>query len=423
MITRAVGIASLPITQLQNDLTGLQSQSTALTGMGTKFAALQSAVEGIQSAMGGASYQATVSDPAKLSVALGDGAMEGIYAVNVVNAGAYATSMTTGAWDGTGTHAYELTLDGGAHKYGITTTDNNITGVAAAINAQYSDKVRAIVVNVGSSSAPDYRLSLQAVQLGAVTPDVLDNGSALPAQYTAGAQAQYIVNNSGTTVSSSSRSVSIAQGVTVNLLSASGGNVNITVTRSTTALSEALSQFATAYNAAVDEVDKQHGTAAGALSGQTVVAGLSQSLSDIATYSSGGGIGGLADLGVTLDTTGHMTFSPFALMAADLSNSAGVASFLGSVRGGGFLKSATGSLSRVEDPVLGSIAAAESDVKNRITDTNTRIDTKQGQVDQLQQRLLEQMSAADALIAAMEQQYTYISSMFQAMDTASKQYR
>jgi hypothetical protein len=33
------------------------------------------------------------------------------------------------------------------------------------------------------------------------------------------------------------------------------------------------------------------------------------------------------------------------------------------------------------------------------------------------------MSAADALIASMEQQYSYISNMFTAMETAAQQYK
>jgi len=423
-VTRLVSLASLPITQMKNDLTNLQNQSTALTGLDSQFASLQTAVQQIQDAMGGSAFEATVSDPTKLSVSLGDGAMEGVYSVDVVSAGSYGTSMTTNAWNSTGPHTYQLTLDSGTTTYAITPTDNSIASVAAAINNQYSDKVRAIVVNVGSTSTPDYRISLQAVALGTGTPDILDNGSSLQTG-TAGAQAQYIVNGSGNTVTSTSRSVSIANGVTVNLLAGDSGKpVDITVTRSTSALSDALSTFATAYNAAVDEVDKQHGTSAGALTGETVVNDLSQTLSAIATYTSpGSAISGLADLGLSLDKNGQMTFSPTTLMSADLSNSSAVASFIGSATSGGFLQTAIDTLSSLLDPVTGTLKTGETDVQNQITDTNTRINTKQDQVDQLQQQLLEQMSAADALIASMEQQYGYISGMFQAMQVADQQYK
>ena len=52
-----------------------------------------------------------------------------------------------------------------------------------------------------------------------------------------------------------------------------------------------------------------------------------------------------------------------------------------------------------------------------------KISDKQAQVDALNERLLTQMSAADAAIAAMEQQYSYLYSMFSAMDTANKSYQ
>src|SRR5262249_32918139 len=157
---------------------------------------------------------------------------------------------------------------------------------------------RAIVLNVGSNDSPDYRISLQATKLGDLSPDLLDGATSLQNQQTTGTQAHYIVNGSGTDVYSTNRNVIIANGVSVNLLAASSAPVNITVTRSTGALSDALNAFAAAYNAAVDEVDSQHGTSSGALAGQSLVNGLSRVLSQISTYDSpGSDIGGMSGLG------------------------------------------------------------------------------------------------------------------------------
>jgi flagellar capping protein FliD len=69
------------------------------------------------------------------------------------------------------------------------------------------------------------------------------------------------------------------------------------------------------------------------------------------------------------------------------------------------------------------IKKAEVDYTSQISDITKRIDDKQAQVDDLQLRLLGQMAAADALIASMEQQYNYMYSMFQAMQTADQQYK
>ena len=47
---------------------------------------------------------------------------------------------------------------------------------------------------------------------------------------------------------------------------------------------------------------------------------------------------------------------------------------------------------------------------------------KQAQVNLLQTQMQDQLSRADALIASMEQQYTYMSDLFQAQQTANQQY-
>ena len=316
IIDRATAIASLPITQLKADQTALGDQTTALTSLGTKFTALQTAADSISQAMGGSSFQAEVSDDSKISVTLGDGAMEGNYSIEVVDAGAYATSMTSSAWvtDNGAVRTYQLSLGGVTHS--VTPADNSVGSVAAAINAQYGDQVRAVVVNVGTSQSPDYRISLQAAQLGDLQPGLIDNGTQRQAQQTTGAEAQYVVNDSGVTVSSTTRSVTIATGITVQLKASGPGDpVDFSVIRSTTALGSALASFATAYNDAVDEVGKQYGDQSGALAGQSVVRSLSQVLSQISTYTDGSQISGLADLGLDLDKTGHLTFNQLNLLA------------------------------------------------------------------------------------------------------------
>jgi flagellar hook-associated protein 2 len=199
--------------------------------------------------------------------------------------------------------------------------------------------------------------------------------------------------------------------------------VGITVTRSTSALSTALSGFADAYNAAVTEVGTQRGQTAGALQGQSIVNQLSSILSSISTYASSGEVNGLAALGLDLGTNGQLTYSPLTLMAADLSSSTGVTSFLGSATGGGFLKNATDALTSLEDSTTGLLKTAETDTTSQITKLGTTISAKQATVDAMQIQMQNQMAAADALIASMEQQYSYLSGMFAAQQTADAMYK
>jgi flagellar hook-associated protein 2 len=421
-ITRSVQIASLPITQLQSDVTTFQTQSTELTSLDSEFTALQTSIQSIDQSLSGSSFSSTISNPAVVSTTVGDGAVEGDYAIQVSDVGAYATSLTASTWASPAGAANTYQLEIGSSSYNISPADNSAASVASAINSQEGDKVQATVVNVGSNATPDYRISLQSTMLGDTPVDLQLNGTSLQTPQAVGRVAQYIVNNSGLTVSSNTRSVAIATGLTVNLLSTSGSPVDITLTRSTAALSSALTSFVTAYNASVDGVDNDRGQAGGPLQGKPVMLSLSQALSSISTYNSpGSSISGLSGLGLTLNQNGHLTFSTTSLLSTELTNAAGVASFLGSASGGGFLLQASNILAGLEDPTTGLIKTSENDFQNQITKTNATITADQNQVSLLQTNLTNQMSAADAAIAVMQQQSSYLTEMFQAQQLSSQQ--
>ena len=199
VITRAVSIASLPLTQMQTDQTTYTNQATALTGLDTTFTALQSAIAAVDAAMGSGSFQTDVSDPTVASVTLGDGAQEGEYSIDVQNVGAYATSLSKANWSAPATpQTYQLYV--GAKEYDIKPADNSATTVAAAINAAAGGAVRATVVNVGSSGSPDDRIAMQGVALGDLPVDIKLNGTSLQKPQTVGQVASYIVNGSGNIV-------------------------------------------------------------------------------------------------------------------------------------------------------------------------------------------------------------------------------
>lgn len=424
IIQRSVAIASLPISALNRDVAALQSQSKDLQGIDVTAAALETAVDRLGDAMGGAALQATVSDSAVVGATVGGGATEGEYSIQVEDAGAYATSLTAASWVNLANlpgekRTYQLMI--GGTSYDITPTDNSAGAVARAINAAFGGQVRATTVNVGSADSPDYRISLQGTTLGDVALDIRDQGQSLQQQQTTGRQARYIVNGSGQTVGSNSRTVTISDGLNVELLASKPGQaVNITVVRSTSALGDALSNFARAYNGLVDSLDGQRGQAGGALAGQSLVFEVQRQLSSIATYNSMAA-GSLAGIGLDLGQDGHLTFNSFTLMDADIKNPSGVTAFLGAAGTGGFLKWAKDSLENINNPASGLIKTREAALTAQTNATNAKIAAKQDQIDQLQQRLQAQMAVADAAIATLEQQYTYFSNMFQAQN--AQQYK
>ena len=70
MISRAVAIAQLPVTQLSNNKADLTDQSDELTKLDTKFTALQTAVQNIATALGGSSFQTSITDSNNVAAAI-----------------------------------------------------------------------------------------------------------------------------------------------------------------------------------------------------------------------------------------------------------------------------------------------------------------------------------------------------------------
>jgi flagellar hook-associated protein 2 len=434
VVQRAVSFASLPMQMMQNDLTTLQSQQSEANALNSDFQALQSAITGIDSAItGSAAYSVSVGSTSVATAALSGTPMPGTYSLNVIGTGAYATSMSDDGLDAVSdptqssiSDATNYTLTVGTDQYTVTPDGSSLSALAQALNS--SGHVQATLVNIGGSGTPNYKLSLQGTQLGdlPVQLTAIDGSNPgqtlLTAQTPPGAAAEYQVNGQPAAhIFSNTTSVSIAPGVSVTLLAA--GTTTVTVRPSTAGLSNALGQFATAYNNAMAEVNKNRGASGGALQGQSLVMTLAETLRGIAGYSTGSsGISSLTALGFSFDQNGVLSFDPSAFAAATSGQNAQLTSFLGSSAGGGFLKAASDALNALEDPTSGVLPQQLSTLANQITQKNTDISEQQDRINDLQTRLNTQMAAADAAIASMEQQLQQLQGYFQAMSDAQRSY-
>jgi flagellar hook-associated protein 2 len=216
--------------------------------------------------------------------------------------------------------------------------------------------------------------------------------------------------------------VTLASGVTATLKST--GTTTIGIARSTSALTNALSNLASAYNSAVTDLNSNHGQSGGALTGDSVVNSLSQTLQSIMDYSSGSpgssGYTSLTGLGFSFSTTGVLSFDPTTIDDASSSQLSQVFSFLGSPTvtgssaGSGFLETATNAMTSVLDPSTGYLASDITQVGSNITAENTKISNEETSLESLQTSLTSQMTAADSSISSMEQQLEYMQSLFSA---------
>jgi flagellar hook-associated protein 2 len=419
-MNRSVALASLPLHLLQNEQSLLTSQSTALSALNLQFSGLRSAISSLNSASQNL-LSASVSDQTILNANVAAGALTGTYSVTVTDPGSFSSVLSNSATPVTdpatqnisSALSFTLSLNGVAQQPPITPAANNLNSLAAAINAA-NEGVQAAIVNIGPPNAPNYQLSLQSTQLGNITIQLSD-GSNLMGNLTPGAPAQYQVNGApASPISSTTDTVTIAPGVTVTLLQK--GTSTITVSQTASAVSNALSSFASAYNSAADELSKSRGQDAGALSGQGVVSSLTMSLRQLSNYTgTGGSITSLTDLGLTFDTNGHLNFDPTVLSSIRGPQLADLTSFLGGATGGGFLQFATNLMAGIEDANTGLLPTAISSTAGEIAHENQLIANRQNSLTQLQTSLQEQMSKADALISQIESRNSYFTTLFQSM--------
>lgn len=420
VLSRSIAIASLPLNQLNSELTTLQNRSAALDSLDGKFAALLTALQGISSAA--VSSSAQVSDTSVLSAHSDSTALPGTYAIHVVSAGAATSALSNSSLPAVQdpstqsiSTATSFTLTVAGASVTVSPSSNTLNALAEAINASGAN-VTATIINLGSPSAPDYKLSLQSTKLGNIAIQLNDGSQDLLSTLSAGSEAQYQVNGQpATPISSDSSTVTIAPGVTVTLLQS--GDANVVVSRSGSAQSDALSSFVAAYNAAVDEISKNYGQGGGALTGDPLIHNLSQSLRDLAGFSGGAGsVLNPTDLGLTFDKTGKLSFDQTVFNNVLAAHPGDVSAYLGSPTTSGFLKTATDTLNSLEDPINGTIETTRASAQTAITNQNQKIADEQDRIDILQNSLIARMSAADALIASLEQQVTYFTSLFASMN-------
>ena len=422
VITRAVGIASLPLQTDQVTLNSLDSRQTDLQSLDTDFSNVQSSLAAIQTALTSGSLTSSVSDGSVVSANISSGASPGNYSIHVDTLGAYSTALSnpgsTAVTDPTSqgiSSDTSLTLNVDGTLTTIAPASTSLNDLATAINSQASGQVQATVVNVGSGSSPDYRLSLTSSNLGPSSIDLTDSsGASLIAESTPGSLATYEVAGQPDTLTSTSRTINLAQGLSVNLLgtSPSATPVTITVSNNPAALASAFSGFAQNYNQAVSDLAQYHGKNGGSLEGDSIIGTLTNTLQQISSYSNGSPDSSLAGFGITVSNTGILSVDTAAFTSAATTNFSSLVSTLGGSSTNGFLFAATNLLNGVEDPTAGSLKIEENTAASEIAAQNTVISNEQAKISQIQTNITAQMDTADAAIASLESQVSYVNGLF-----------
>lgn len=418
-LNRAIQIASLPVQLMQSNVNSLQSQQQALVGLQNSFGSLQNVLSNIESHSTG-TLSANVSDTSVATATSTSSALPGNYSIQVDHVGTATTTLSltglTTVTDPTTDNissSSSFTLKVNGTPFTISPAADTLSSLATAINSAGAG-VQATIVNVGGDSSPDYRLAVTStgignttIQLNDGTNNLLDDPPLAP-----GTDAEYSVDGSNIQVQGTSNTVTVAPGLTVNLLQSSTSPVTITVGSDYSSLSNDLANFAVSYNSAVSTLSQQIGQNAGPLAGQSMIYTIQNALNGLVNYSGGSGaVSSLSSIGLSLDSNGQMSFDPTVFNSLNIS---AIQQFLGGATTGGFLQAAANALTGIADPTSGAIQSEFNSLQTEVANENNLISNEEIRVSDLTTNLEAQLSQADALIANLEQQKTYYTELFQA---------
>ena len=189
VLKRAVSIASLPLTRLQNDDADLLSKKTALGSLTSSVASLASSLTSLGTVANNKALTATSSDSTKVSVAYSGATTAATYTISEITSVASSASevSTLGYADtttspvsvaGTTPGTFKLYIGTQDYTFTLAPADNNLTGLRDKINSLNAG-VSASVLTTGTGLTPNY-LSLTANDSGSTTLRLVDDPGGAP---------------------------------------------------------------------------------------------------------------------------------------------------------------------------------------------------------------------------------------------------
>lgn len=431
VLNRAVAIAQLPITALQNQESDISDKEQLATGIQTAVASLATTVTDLGNLGTNGGISGSSSDTSLVQVDNTSMTTPGSFQISNIQYLASAASVTTtnGYADATTTPVsltgtMQLVINGQAVSPNINLTgsgQNNLNGLASAINALNAG-VTATVIDTGTGSTP-YYLSISDNSTGENNIQLFDDPNGADTQIalsgSSGSNASFDVN--GQPVTSSSNTISnVIPGMTFTLTGTATGTQSVTLTAATdpSQISDLLQTFVSQYNSLEQLLQAQIGPNAGMLLGNSMIDGINMALEGLLNYrGTGTGVENLADLGIELSQTGVMSFNQGTFNALTSSQIQSAFTFLGSSTTG--FGAMANSLTAYSDPTNGEIAGQENEWKTDTTNINNQISTLTAQANQMQQTLDAALQSADEQIAQMQSQQQALSASIQSLDFTS----
>jgi flagellar hook-associated protein 2 len=393
VVNQLVSAARAPEQAWLNQQQTIQVQEGSLNQLNTELSALQTAVDALKDPAGALKAVTTSSsDPNIVTISASAGSAIGSHAVVVNNLAATSSYYTAAVASSSTTLAdgsFTLQVGSGTPtNITIDSSDNTLTGLAAAINGMNLGVAANVITDASGA-----RLSLVAQNSGAagdlaITSD--SSGLGFTKAVT-GVNASLTVD--GVPVSSATNSVSgVIPGLTFNLAGSDPATtVSVGISADANSATQAIDNFVNAYNSLIADLNAQftYNTttqSSGPLSGDGTARMVEEQVLGFASYSAGGAgsIQTLRSLGINMNDDGTLSVDSATLNNAVTGNYQDVQNFFQS--GSGFATYLDGQLSQLTDPTQGAfyldLKGAQSTyqtLQDQINDFETYIATQQDQ--------------------------------------------
>lgn len=420
VLTRAVKIASLPLTALQNENTDILTRQSQLGALGGSVSGVTSALQALAKVSEQKALTATSSNTSVVSVSNAGATSAAVYTINSVTSLAKAASETsaTGYADST---AAQVSASGhvklivGSQEYTINLTaeTNNLNGLRAAINSLGAG-VTASVLTTGTGATPNF-LSISAATTGATTLRLVEDHSGaatdLLTSANQGSNAEFSLN--GLSVIRKTNQVNdVIPGLTFSLLDKTSTPVTLSLSTQKGTLLDSLNSFVSAYNQLSQSIQGQVGAAAGLLSGDFLVREIQKAQRELGGYSSNGLT--LSDLGIRFDSTGNATLDTSVIGNFTDAQMASAFTFLGNKNSG--FGAMQNRFSQISDPVTGLVKLQQDSYQRTDLRLQKQIGELEDRISNLQTSTASRLQQVDALLGMLESQKTMIDASIKSVN-------
>ena len=424
---------------IQNQTQAVTSEISAVGQLKSALSTFQSSLSSLDTPSAFGSLSATSSDTAAFTATAASGATLGSYSVSVsqlaqaqqlVSSTAYSSGSAA-----VGTGTLQLSLGGSSFSVGVTSSNDTLSGIAAAINSASGNPGIEASVVTGTNGAHLVLTSSLTGASNTIAVSETDTGTGLSAltyssggtnytQQAAAQDASFAI--AGVSYTSPSNTVTDAlSGVTLNLLTPTSAPATLTVGDNTSTIESNIQAFVHAYNtlqsslAQLGSYDATTNTA-GPLLGNAALTGAQSQIraalynvvdTGSSTYNT------LASIGITSNSDGSLSLNGATLSAALSSNFSAVSTLFS---GTGGIASGLNSVLSSELASGGPIASLSQTLVKQNTALTQQSQQLSQQMSALSASLTQQYSALNALLSQLQTTSSYLTQAFATLPNAPK---